>query len=147
MRQLRLLLWLVVLALVAAQALGLMHRVVHPQLTGAGVAGLVAHAQGASVPGYLAQQRHQGEDRDGHTAADHDHDHDHGQGWVAALFSAHADDGSCRLFDPLQHEGALTLPALLLPVALTSRFIDFSRGDCLARWAALYDARGPPPLR
>lgn len=113
------LLWLAVFALVAAQALGLMHRVVHAPL--------------ASV----------------HT---HGHDHaaqaheDHGNG-VAGLFAGHDDDSTCRLFDPLNHDGAPCVPAVVLPAILASFFLDVFQGEFLARWAALYDARGPPALR
>lgn len=103
----RLVPWLLAFTLVAAQALGLMHRVVHGQ-----------------------------------------HDHEHGHGGIAALFDSHdEEDAGCRLFDPLNHEGAATVSPLVLPVVLSSFFLNFSQGECLARWATLFDARGPPSLR
>lgn len=139
MRARSLLLWLVALALVAAQVLGLMHQMVHQQLYGGGAAERLAHTSEHARADYSGHERDH--------ARDHDHADDHGTHWIAALFSAHSDDSSCRLFDPLQHEGLLMLPALLLPSVLAARFIDFSKGECLARWAALYDARGPPFLR
>lgn len=111
-----------VFALVAAQALGLMHRVVHgPQV-------FIGHESAAI---------------DEHGQADHHG----GAGSIAQLFAGHDDDSTCRLFDPLNHVGALAVPAVVLPVILASLFIDFFQGEFLARWAALYDARGPPALR
>jgi hypothetical protein len=34
-----------------------------------------------------------------------------------------------------------------LPLVLSSVAFDISRGEALARWAALFDARGPPLTR
>lgn len=101
--------WLLAFALVAAQALGLMHQVVHAQ---------------------------------------HDHDHGHEHGGIAALFDSH-EEGSleCRLFDPLNHDAAPAVAALVLPVVTAFFFLDRFDGEFLARWAALFDARGPPFLR
>ena len=114
----RITVWLLLCALVAAQALGLMHRIVH--------------APHAHLPAQQAvQQAHA----------------PHAAGWVAGLFAAHHDESTCRLFDPLNHEAAPSVPAVLLPLVLASFFLDFFQGECLARWAALYDARGPPSLR
>ena len=108
-------LWcLVVLVLLAAQAIGLMHRIVH--------APHVAH------PAYAAQQQLQ----DG--------------GWVAGLFAGHADDSTCRLFDPLGHDAPPVAPVVVLPMVLSSFFLDHFQGEFLVRWAALFDARGPPAL-
>jgi hypothetical protein len=129
MRQQRVLLWLVVFALVAAQALGLMHRVVHAGVVAGSGAGIALDSDAARPVGHRVA---------------HGDNHDHGS--VAALFTGH-DDSSCRLFDPLNHEGPAALPAQLLPAELASHFIDFFQGEFLARWAALYDARGPPSLR
>ena len=68
-------------------------------------------------------------------------------GWVASLFAAHASDTDCRLYDPLNHEGAASVPALVLPLVLSSFFLALAEGDHVARWAALFDARGPPSSR
>jgi hypothetical protein len=114
--------WLVA-ALLAAPALGHMHRIVHgPQ------AHLHAHAQ-----------EHE---------ARHAHGDEAGLHGVAALFAVHDDDSTCRLFDQLGHGDALGgVPALVLPLLLVSfLFRRFSR-DAVAREAALFDARGPPALR
>lgn len=108
--------WLVMLALVTAQALGLMHRVIH-----------VPHAHGVAAAAHA-----------GH----------HGVHWSAELFSGHTGDADCRLFDPASHDGgAPCVPAVILPVVLSTHFIDFYAGEFLVRWAALFDARGPPSLR
>lgn len=125
MRQLRVLPWLLVFALLAAQALGLMHRVVRaPAATGGDA--------------WAVQQRDT--PRPGDPAG-----HAHGSGWIAGLFEGH-DDRSCPFFDPLNHEGAAPLATLLLPAALASHFLDHFQGEFLVRWAALFDARGPPAL-
>jgi len=68
-------------------------------------------------------------------------------GWVASLFAGHGSDTDCRLYDPLNHEGAPSVPALVLPLALSSFFLAIAQGDHVARWAALFDARGPPVSR
>ena len=83
------------------------------------------------------------------------HDHVHGldapvgTGWLASLFSSHRDgDPDCRLFDQASHGSVLPAMAVLsLPMALSSLVDDSSRGEALARWAALFDARGPPLTR
>ena len=118
--------WLLLaIVLVAAQALGLMHRIVHgPQVV-------------------LGQE----------LAASHAHDtakghHDaHGSAWVDQLFSGHDDDSTCRLFDPLNHDAVPCVPVMTLPLALASFQLLFSHGDFVARWSTLFDARGPPALR
>jgi len=108
----RVVVWFLLSALVMAQALGLMHRVVH-----------LPH---------------------GHS---HEHAHEHhagAHGWVAHLFAGHDDDSTCRLFDPLNHEGAPCVPAVALPAVAALFFLETLQGDFVARWAALFDARGPP---
>ena len=108
-------LWcLVVLALLAAQALGLMHRIVHaPHLQHS------AQVQAQPV---------------------------HGSSWISCLFAGHADDSTCRLFDPLGHGAPPVAPVVVLPAVLSSFFLDHFQGEFLVRWAALFDARGPPAL-
>lgn len=122
--------WLLVFALLLAQMLGLMHGVVH----------------GSQMQAVGSGQGH-------HHAHDHDHDHDHdqgphadhGNGWLESLFSSHDADSDCRLFDQASHGNAApTLPALSLPILLSSCVVDIPQGEALARWAALFDARGPP---
>ena len=117
-------LWcLVVLALLAAQAIGLMHRIVH-----------APHGQHA--PKALQVQQVQAQALQPA----------HGSSWVSCLFAGHADDSTCRLFDPLGHGAPPAAPAVILPVVLSSFFLDHFHGEFLVRWAALFDARGPPTL-
>ena len=88
----------------------------------------------------------------------HSHDHRHDDGheqdeveasaksdFLTALFSSHQEASDCRLYDQASHDGALitaTPPALpVLPPPVT---VAIFQGEALARWAALFDARGPP---
>lgn len=72
----------------------------------------------------------------------------HGHGWMDDLFSAHGNDSDCRVFDQLCHSQAPpALPLLVLPLVLSPFVFHFLEGDVLARWAALFEARGPPLAR
>ena len=112
-----------VCALLLAQTLGLMHGVVHDVDDG-----LLLEAPNAS------------------------HNHAHGQsdddrigGWLESLFSSHDSGADCRLFDQASHGSAA--PALAhssLPTLPPSLAVAIFQGEALARWAALFDARGPP---
>lgn len=94
----------------------------------------------------------------------HDHGHDHGHdsarptphahadhgharaSSLASLFTSH-DDGSpdCRLYDQASHDGLVTtVAALSLPPHTPGTGVALFAGDALARWAAQFDARGPP---
>ena len=86
---------------------------------------------------------------DGH---DDDHDHDHAEvdalgtsHFLAALFSSHQDLSDCRSYDQASHVGGLkaAMPSTL-PVVLPALTVAIFQGEALARWAALFDARGPP---
>jgi len=115
------LLWLLLFALVSVQALGLMHGIAHGD-------------RGPSGSGFAARQ----------AAAD-----DPGsRRWESRLFSGHDDDAGCLLYDQLSHGGCLPVPvASALPVIPPAFILQWFQGEFLARWAALYDARGPPPIR
>ena len=116
------LLWVLLFALVAAQTLGLVHRVVH-------------------VPEFESAVE---------IASSHSHGHDegdHGHSWAEALFGGHDGESACRLFDQSQGGCLPTVPAVLPPVAAPLFFLQWFQGEALARWAALFDARGPPQLR
>lgn len=113
------------LVLLLAPLLGLMHGVVH----GAGDLPQAAHKQTQAQAAEAGGQAH-------------------GHGWVDALFSAHTQASDCRVFDQLCHNGAPpALPLLALPMALSLFVFHFLQGEVLARWAALFEARGPPPAR
>lgn len=114
--------WLVaaLVLLVLAQALGQMHRALH-------------------VPGMLVGQP---ELRQATLA----HGHAHGQHWVQDLFAGHG-DADCRLLDALAHPACPAAPLLVLPMQLGAPLLAAARSDFVARWAALFDARGPPAFR
>lgn len=119
----RVLLGALLAAMVLAQALGLVHRIVHlPAAAGAGVPALHAHGG-------------------------HAHQADAHEGLLSGLFGGHSDDSTCRLFDAMGHDGAPAMVAFAAPVLAALFFLDLLHGDFVARWAALFDARGPPPLR
>ena len=116
------LLWLVLFALIAAQTLGLMHRVFH-------------HA-GADVAATFVAER-----------AIQQADASQPRGWLASLFSSH-EDSSCPLYDQLGQGGMITVPpAVPLPLVPSAFVLLWFQGEVLARWAALFDARGPPSIR
>ncbi|MDP1742748.1 hypothetical protein [Polaromonas sp.] len=72
----------------------------------------------------------------------------HAHGWLADLFSAHADESDCRVYDQLCHGDAVpALPLMALPLVLTAFVFLFLQGETLARRAALFEARGPPLTR
>lgn len=112
-------------ALLFAQTLGLMHGVVHsPQSAASG------HASAALQ------------------AADQAESNPASGNWIDALFSSHHGDNDCRLYDQASHgSAALHVACLALPVLLPSFAVAIFEGEALARWAALFDARGPPLTR
>lgn len=107
------------LALWLATTLGLVHRTLHGPVA--------AHATAASLE---------------HGKADH------GGHGLFALFDGHQSDADCRLYDQLSHgPAALGVPALALPVLLPAAIFLHLEGEAIARWVALFDARGPPATR
>ena len=114
----RVLLWPLVLALLVAQTLGLVHGVAHSPVQA--VAQQVSHAG----------------------PVQHEH------GLIEALFSGHAGDAECRLYDQLSHgDAATSVPALALPVLLPATLLAYFQGEAVARHAALFEARAPPSIR
>ena len=115
-------------ALLLAQTLGFMHGLTHG-LTHGAVKYAEKHAQ--------------------HGAAHldfHDHQEHSGQGnWLESLFSSHDGEHDCRLYDQASHASAAPAVApVTLPAVLPSPVVAIFQGEALARWAALFDARGPP---
>ena len=111
-----------------ASTLGLMHGVVH------------IHVPGAPVPA-LAQTQAQPVALGASTAQVHER---HG---LLALFGVHA-DADCRLYDQLAGgAAALSVPLVVLPIALPMARFHYFLGEALARWVSLFDARGPPLTR
>ena len=113
--------WLVSCALLLAQTLGLLHGVVHP----------------SQAPFHLHQDIHL-----------HGGEQVPGSDWISGLFFTHDGDQDCRLFDQASHGSAAPPVAMLsLPAVLVAAVFDISRSEARARWAALFDARGPPLTR
>lgn len=104
-----------------AGTLGLMHRSLH-------VPGLPAAAHAAQ-----AVHSHAGQAHAGHT--------------LESLFGEHT-DAECRLYDQLSHgSSAPGVPLVVLPMLLPAATFAFLEGEALARWVALFEARGPPSIR
>ena len=80
----------------------------------------------------------------------HDHDHDVAKApgvnhFLVSLFSLHHDVSDCRLFDQASHDGGLAMAVKSAPpVVLPPLTVAIFQGEAFARWAALFDARGPP---
>jgi hypothetical protein len=112
--------------LLLAQTLGLMHGVVHGPQTAGRLRTVIAQQSGP-----LSVQQAD----DGTTTGD----------WVNALFSSHHSHNDCRLFDQASHGSAAPQVVLVvLPVVVPALAVAIFQGEALARWAALFDARGPP---
>lgn len=112
---------LIALALVCAQSLGLWHRLVHPgpgQLAGPGTAEAVVID----------------------SAPAHD--------LFTTLFAQHHGDTDCQSFDHASHGDAIgAAGAVSAALALAPRILVASHGLFVARWHALFQARGPPSVR
>lgn len=120
-------LYLLMLALVGAQALGFMHAVLHTQ-HGSGDAHAAVHAAHAPAAGAEAAHHH--------------------AGWLQDLFALHDDQTDCRIYDGMGAQPFACTAAVALPqVAPSQAFLQLLLGDFVARWAALFDARGPPSPR
>lgn len=110
-----------VLALLWAQSLGQWHSVVHGDAPHAGRAGVGQSA--AQEPGRVP-------------------------GLLQHLFSAHQLDADCQIFD--QHSQGDTLSGLAVAtavLALPAAVLVTSHALAVARWHALFQARGPPSVR
>jgi len=119
-----------VVALWVAGTLGLIHRSLH--------------VPGLGQPAAAAQASHGEEARVQAAHVSHVPHVPHG---IASLFGDHT-DAECRLYDQLSHgSGALGVPTLVLPVLLPSATFAYLQGEAIARWVALFDARGPPSTR
>jgi hypothetical protein len=73
--------------------------------------------------------------------------HDHAAHGLSSLFGKHT-DAECRLYDQLEHGStAPSVPLVVLPMLLPSATFAYLQGEVVARWIALFDARGPPSSR
>ena len=95
--------------------------------------------------GQLHSVKHGYKHDDSVVAAHSPQDSHQEHGFLDQLFSQHSGDADCRLYDQLADSHALpfALP-VTLPIVLPSFSVASFAGDALARWAALFDARGPP---
>ena len=110
------------------------------------VSGLVIALLLSQSLGQLHAIKHGGLIGTQHAASGHEshEDHHHG-GFLEQLFSSHSSSTDCRLYDQLSDSHAMPAVALMaLPVVLPSLLVATFHGEALARWAALFDARGPP---
>jgi len=110
-------------ALWIAGTLGVMHRSLHvPGLSQAAAAVQVQQASQSGV-------------------------HKHAAHGLGSLFGEHT-DAECRLYDQLEHGStAPSVPLVVLPILLPSATFAYLQGEAIARWIALFDARGPPSTR
>lgn len=110
-----------VLALVWAQSLGLWHSVVHADVLPGGRAGVTQLAAlDSGQPPSLMQR----------------------------LFAGHQYDTDCQFFDQHSHGDALAgAGAAMAPLALPTTALVASHALAVARWLALFQARGPPSVR
>ncbi|MFD0667126.1 hypothetical protein ACT80S_05375 [Ramlibacter sp. MAHUQ-53] len=110
---------LLLACLLLAQALALVHRVVHV------APGAAAHSAAPVAAAHA----------DPAAASS-----------LARLFAGHADDAGCRLYDALAHDGlpwaAPVAPALAVALALPPA----APAGCVPALATAFDARGPPAL-
>jgi hypothetical protein len=123
------------LAAVLAQTLGLMHRSAHNPL----------HTS-QHVHAHVHHDADEDQQSDAQAAGHASHGHiDYEQSWVAALFSGHADDASCRLVDAQSSFNFVfsTLGQVFIDYSAI-KLIAFSQITSKARAAALFEARGPP---
>lgn len=123
--------WLLVSALLLFQTFGFVHGVMHPSGRGAAVRFAVK-----PTAAFAAGIANAGVGQAAPSAA---------KGGLALLFSSHSSDSDCRLYDQASHGAAAPQVACLaLPVLTPSLAVARFQGEALARWAALFDARGPP---
>lgn len=110
-----------VLALVWAQSLGLWHSVVHGDVFHGGRAGVAQlAAQDPGQPASLMQR----------------------------LFAGHQYDADCQFFDQHSHGDVLAgASAATAVLALPTAVLMASHALAVARWHALFQARGPPSVR
>ena len=129
---------LLVLALWFASTLGLVHGVVH-------VTGVPSALSAPSAPA-ISQAAEQGTTASLVARSVAKVSGAAAISGLAALFTDHADgDAQCRLYDQLCHgPTAIAVPLIVLPLLLPTATFDFFQGEVLARWVALFQARGPP---
>ena len=131
------LVWGLALALLAAQALGLAHRMAHGGPAGHGPAFSAVHSVGAECA-HSARNCHSG--HSGHSGHSAPSAHGHG------LFDGHAPgDAECRLLDPLWADGIAPVATAALPPRPSTEALATASGHAAPRRPfAAYRARAPP---
>lgn len=152
--------WVLALALLWAQSMGLWHGIVHGGHGVGSVHASLALAPGTSDAARLGDRalcsltsvspaRFAGSSS---TCAERSADQAFGttrspsaHSFFASLFGNHHSGVDCQLFDQLCHGDALaTAPVLALPLGVPAAHVAHLTGLAVARWAALFQARGPP---
>ena len=122
------------LALLMVPLFGLMHGIVH------------GFSHGLSSVLVSANTQHHAQPRA--ESAEHRMATADAVSWSEKLFAGHNKAADCLVFDQLCESQALHfLPLQVLPTTLSSFVLVTLAGDFIARWAALYQARGPPSAR
>lgn len=120
---------LLVLALVAAQALGQWHRVVHAP----------------GMPGHVAAHAAHPHGHEAHDVHAHAHLGETASSWAARLFDADGHAAACVLYDQLAHaDGLPNLPVLWLPPVWVAALTPWEGRWQIAAQAVGFLARGPP---
>ena len=126
--------WLV-LCLLLSPTLGQLHAVQH------GGPARVAHA-------VAAVHNHAPLELDGaHVAhgGEGSHDAHDGDDVEEGFFPLHSSNADCRLYDQASlSEALLGAVVVVMPTQVPSFLVAIFQGEAIARWAALFDARGPP---
>lgn len=113
---------LLVLVLLFNQTLGLLHGTVHGPMNGTVTSAVMA------IPPAI----------DTHKA----------DSLIGRLFGGHQAESDCRLFDQASHLDAMPgVPVVVLPLVLQASVFSVLAGLAVARWHALFQARGPPSFR
>jgi hypothetical protein len=130
-------LWVFMACLLLAQTLGLIHGVVHGSGHG------FTHAPGHDTAHEATHEATHDDAHDDAPALTH-------QTFFDQLFSGHSSDDldpQCRLFDQSSHLDSLpALPVMALPLAISPFVFSLQTGLAVARWHALFEARGPPSV-
>lgn len=123
--------WLV-LCLLLSQTLGQLHAVQHggPARAGHAVAAVHSHSPFELDGAHVAHDAHDAHD---------------GDDVEERFFPLHSSNADCRLYDQASmSDGLPGAVAAVMPSQVPSFLVAIFQGEAIARWAALFDARGPP---
>jgi hypothetical protein len=114
---------MLVAVLLLAQTVGWMHRGLHGTAPAHGSAATALHVHAGVAKPHAPRS------------------------WIEKLFGSHTDASDCRLFDVLGQPGCASAALLPQPLIPMATLLVTTHADFVARWAALFDARGPPASR